>query len=287
MTSTLTSEERELFEKRIQCLEECLKAILPFYQKNLTLFNGKRTENYTHYFLQILERFRFNCEGLLGLMPSFYNDYRLKICINLLLRSICSDSLTALYLLTFYSKDDKDNISIKNELDVISSEYYLAQKQIIEEDYEFLKLLGRTDGQSIEEKMRQLNAKFSHLLDESGKILNREKIRASTKPDIKEGLNPNGKFLTENEKFQRIKKKGSGKFGFLFLGFKYYSQFQHFNITSKKLIEEKPLHDTFYMAFTLDNMMMVTDLLLRMTKSPNPDFRNEIGGIQKKISNFP
>lgn len=287
MTATLSPEERELFGKQIQCLEEVLRDTLYFYQKNLVLFNGRTTQNYTHYFLQILARFRFNCEGLLNLMHPFHNDYRLKICTNLLLRSICADSLTALYLLTFYSKNDKEHVSIKNELDLISSEYFLAAEQITKEEHNFMNQKGKEDGQILEEKLGRLYAEFSHLIGDNGKIKTRGQIRSTTLPEIKEGLKPNGKLLTENEKFQRIKGMGMGEYGFLFLAFKYYSQFQHFNLVSKRLIEEKPFHDTFYMAWTLDCMVMVTDMLLQMTKSPNPDFREELSSIRSKISNFP
>jgi hypothetical protein len=283
MTPTLTQKERDKFKKDIEGLKEILAGILLFSKDNLVKFNGRRTENYTAYFLNIFTRFRINTEGLLNLMDPFYKDYRLKICTNLLLRSICSDILTALYLLTFYDKDDKDNISLKNELNLISSEYLRYVKRTMEEDHDLLLQLKIPSPQTIEEKRNWINSIAHDILDEKGNIKSRDQIRATTKPDIKKELKNNGTFLTEEEKFQRIKNKGFADYRFVFIAFKYYSQFQHFTLMSKKYYEFPPSIDTYYMALTLDHMLMVSDIILQLSKSPNPNFRTEISKIRDKI----
>jgi hypothetical protein len=284
MTSTLTEEERVRFSKDIEELKKILFKTLSFFKKNLMLFNNRNTENFTHYFLDIFARFRYNSEGLLALMDSFHNDYRLKICTNLLLRCICSDALTALYLLTFYDKSETDNTSLKNELDLISSEYLHSIKQIIEEENQLLESLKINIFQTIQNKKEWFINLAPELIDTYGKIKNRDQIRATTKPEIKSELKTTGIFLTENEKFQRIKEKGFADYAFIFIAFKYYSQFQHFTLMSKKLIETKLFCDTFYMALTIDHMLMTTDIILQIAKSPNTDFSSELNGIREAIN---
>jgi len=283
MTSTLTREEKERFAKEIEGLKEILIQTLNFYKKNLMLFHQRRTENFTNYFLDIIGRFRYNIEGLSAIMDSFHNDYRLKNCVNLLLRSICSDALTALYLLTFYDKNEPDNTSIKNELDLISSEYLHFVKQTMEEEHQYLEALKLKTFQTIDEKRNWFLNLAPELIDTNGKIKNRKQIRATTKPEIRSGLKEIGSFLSENEKFQRIKKYGFDDYGFIFIAYKYYSQFQHFTLMSRKFIEDKPFHDTYYMSLTISHMLMTTDIILQIAKSPNPDFRSELNNIQESI----
>lgn len=282
MTPTLTQQEKERFKKEIDGLKDVLSDTLLFAKRNLVQFNGLQTENFTHYFLDIFARFQYNCEGLLNLLDSFHKDYRLKMCVNLLLRSVCSDIITALYLLTFYDKSESNNVSVKNELDLISSEYLRSLKQTIEEDHNLLTQLN-IPTQTIDEKRNWFMSLAPSLLDNKGDVKSRDQIRETTKPEIKQGLKKNGTFLTENEKFQRIKDKGFSDYGFVFVAFKYYSQFQHFSLMSKKYIECKPFQDTYYMALTIYHMLMTCDIILQVSKSPNVNFRNEIENIRNKI----
>lgn len=284
MTSTLTEKEKEQFASEVDGLSDILFRTLDFLKINLVLFNKRQTENFSHYFLDILARFRYNIEGLSTLLDSFHNDYRLKCCINLLLRSICSDSLTALYLLTFYDKSDTDNISVKNELDLISSEYLHFVKQTLEEDHQLLENWKIQPLETIDEKRNWFANLAPELIDSDGKIKKRSQIRSTTSSKIKGELKLNGSFLTENEKYQRIKENGFADYGFIFIAFKYYSQFQHFTLMSKKYIENKPFTDTYYMALTIDHMLMVTDIILQISRTPNPDFRSELNGIRAVIA---
>ena len=287
MTSLLTEQEKVRFYKEIETLKQSLENILEFSASNLILFNGRQTENFSSYFLDIFARFRYNCEGLINLLNAFKEDYRLKICVNLLLRSICSDVLTAIYLLTFYDKDDLENKSLKNELDIISTEFLRSMKKTMVEDHELLKIHNISQSLSIEEKRESFNNVAKKLLNEEGEIKSRSQLRLTTKEEIKDGLKTNGPFITEEEKYIRIKNKGFAQFGFSFTVFKYYSQFQHFNLVSKELIENKPFHDTFLMAFTIDQMLMTMDLILQVAKSSNSNFREEIKILRDNlVENF-
>ena len=284
MTPELTDQEKNRFINEVNALQEALENILQFSKNNLVLFNGIDTENYSYHFLQIFIRFRVNCEGLINLMQAFIEDYRLKVCVNLLLRSICSDVLTTTYLLTFYDTNDPENISLKNELDVISVEYLRSVKKMLEEDHELSETLGIKTNNTIEEKRDWFKNIASELLNEDDNLKSRNQLRSTTRKEIKIGLKTNGSFISEDEKFQRIKEKGYSHFGCSFTNFKYYSQFQHFSPVSQKVIENKPFHDTFYMSQTLDQMLMTIDLILQIAKSPNQNFRTEIDIIRKKLA---
>lgn len=283
MIETLSKEDKERFLNEVSGLKKILKQILQFYKKNLSLFNGLQTKNYTAYLLNIIARFRYNCESLEHLMDPFASDFRLKISLNLILRSIAADQLTALYLLTFYDKKDNSLEGLKNELKIISAECLYSVKKTLREDHDLLVKLGLEKPEDFEKKQKWFENLAPELLNENGKILTKKKLRETTPVNLKEGINNQGSFLTESKKFEHIKEKGFADYGFIFVAFKYYSQFQHFNLMSKKLIEYKPLHDTFYMALTLDHMLMTTDLLLQISKSPNPKFGEEIKNLREEI----
>ncbi len=282
MTSLLSEKEKEQFFSEIELIRDVLNNSIELFKDNLRLFNGIKTENYTHYFLDIIVRIRLNCEGLENLLDCFKRDYRLKISISLLLRSIAADMLTILYLMTFYDKSDTTCKAIKNELDIISSEYLYFLKKTIKEDHELLSTLN-IKTPSFEEKEKWFRKIAAELIDENGKIISKSTIRQTTPENQKEGLKNHGIFLTENEKYDRIKKYGFRDYGFIFLAFKYYSQFQHFTLMSKKFIEVKPFQDTYYMSLTLSYMLAVFDITLQICKSPNPNFSKEIENINQKI----
>ena len=77
MIETLSKEDKERFLNEVSGLKKILKQILQFYKKNLSLFNGLQTKNYTAYLLNIIARFRYNCESLEHLMDPFASDFRL------------------------------------------------------------------------------------------------------------------------------------------------------------------------------------------------------------------
>jgi hypothetical protein len=184
--------------------------------------------------------------------------------------------------MTFYDENDKSNNALKNEFDIISSEYLHFVKKTLREDHELLTTL-KINTPSLEEKEEWFREIASELIDENGKIISKKTIRRTTPDNQKKGLKNYGIFLTENEKFDRIKSYGFEDYGFIFIAFKYYSQFQHFTLMSKKYIEVKPFQDTYYMSLTLSYMLVVFDIALQICKSPNPNFSKEIEEINQKI----
>jgi hypothetical protein len=283
MTSTLSNEDKERFKNEILGLTSVLKLTLEFQKQCLMSFNGKTLENYSKYFLDILARFRYNTETLVYLQIPFHKDYRLKISVNLILRSLCSDILTSLYLETFYDNDDPDNTALRNELNLISSEYLKFVKQTMVEDHDFLKTLDVPDVTSIDERNEWFKSLSDDLIAEDGNILTRNQIRESTNPELKKELKSSGAFLSENQKWQHIKSRGFEKFGFAFIAFKYYSQYQHFNLMSKKYIEFKPFHDTYYMALTIDQMLKTTEIIIQRCGIDRTEYGSTIDAIYEEI----
>ncbi|MBY0425547.1 MAG: hypothetical protein K2Q22_07925, partial [Cytophagales bacterium] len=102
----LNHKEAELFQEQIQTLSTLLNETLEFLKENLVSFNNQKLSDYKAYFLMIIGKFRMNTESLIGLLPFFKQDHRHKLSLALILRCICSDILTALYLLSFIDNND-------------------------------------------------------------------------------------------------------------------------------------------------------------------------------------
>jgi hypothetical protein len=281
MTSKLNKEEQAKFVRDTTLLKEVLIDTLNFSKMNLMLYNNRQVTN--SYLLDIFCRFRFNVEALLNNMDSFQKDYRFKLCINELLRAVSADILTVLYLLTFHDNSDPNNESLKNELNLITTEYLRFLEKTIEIDHNLMENLG-VESKSLAEKMNWYRNLAPEMMNANGKIKRRNEVRSSTKNEIKEGLKEDGIFLTESEKFDRIKQKGIKGYEMVFIAFKYYSQFHHYNLMSKKLIEFRPAYDTFLMTVIIDCMLEVIAMILQETSSPNLHFANEIGIIRNKLT---
>ncbi len=200
------------------------------------------------------------------------------------MRSICADILTAIYLETFYNKNDSKQTALKNELEIISSEYLKFVKQTLEEDYELLKLSNIPNIKSLESRIDWFNSLSEDLIDEKGNVKSKKVIRESKSSTFKKELDNTGNFLTENQKFKHLKKNGYANFGFVFIAFKYYSQFQHFNPMSKKLIEAKPFTDTYYMALTIYYMLRTIGIILVRIKIPKNEYSDNLDRILNEIN---
>ncbi len=282
MTNLLPPLEKAEFENDIHFLISLLADIVELLKINLTLFNAKEVKNYSKSLLDIVARFRYNTESISNLMDAFSKDYRLKCSINLILRSICSDSLTALYLITFYNEQDREHVALKNELDILSSEYALFVRKSLEANHEFLVRYGLNFDATFEEKLDWFHNEFSGLIDKDGKVLSKKSFRETTPDEVKKTLDNAGKFISEEQKYERIK-KSYGHYGYLFINFKYYSQFQHFNPMSQKMIERSPLNDTKMMIRTLDHMMNISLILFKIAGSANNHLTEDIRKMNTRI----
>jgi len=193
--------------------------------------NGINTKKYEHYLWNIISRYRYNIEGVIPIIPLVINDSRIKMSLNLILRSIASDIITSYYLMCFYDNKKAPTIALRNELDILSTEHIIFLKGV--KDIE----LDRKKSKVFEDELINLQER---LFNNDGKIKNKKELRKTSEDVYLEILKEfnSGKFITEQQKIDTIKKiSPNTDLKELYARYKYYSQFQHFNLMSKRIIE--------------------------------------------------
>lgn len=186
-----------------QRLEKVKRFLLDYNEILKTLLvdlNGVNTKKYEHYLWNIISRYRYNIEGVISIIPLVINDSRIKISLNLLLRSIASDIITAYYLMCFYDIKGNPTIALKNELEILSAEYMMFLKGIKEIETE------KKKNKVFDNKLIKLHDKLFNI---DGTVKNKKDIRKTSEGDYLEILKEfnGGIFISEQQKIDTIKKR--------------------------------------------------------------------------------
>ena len=165
MTETLSCKNQEVFFKDLEEINESLIKFIETSKINLISYNDIALKGHSKCFLDIVVRFRFNSESLLALLPIFKQDYRNKISINLILRAICSDMLTGMYLVTFIDNKDSERTSLGNELTAISSEFALSAIDILTIESEVLEYFKRKPFEPLDKSLKWFKEEYANFFD--------------------------------------------------------------------------------------------------------------------------
>jgi hypothetical protein len=293
----LNKEENEKFGSQIDGLGKMLKESLVFLKDNLIAFNGIEFHEYQQYFLSIVGRFQLNIESLIPLVALFKEDHRHKFPVALISRCICSDILTALYLKTFIDYADPKQQTLRNEIDIIGTENLRFLEEFQTELYNFAKVVAQSekpdpdftkldkDHKGLMEWLKNQNPDYYKYNPKKGglAIKAREDFRVSSNQSMITNLKNGNGFLSEKEKSIRIKEVGMVEFGYVFIAFKYYSQYHHYSIQNHILINQKPFIDTHFLFNTIDHMLVTTVEILRLLNSPNKSFVDQFEKIKSNI----
>jgi hypothetical protein len=282
--------EKERFESQIEDINRDLTNSLELLKDILIASNSLDQGNYKHYFVAIIGRFRLNIESILGLLPIFKNDHRHKFSIGLIARCICSDVLTVMYLMTFIDRDDPEQKTLRNELEIIGTETYKSLKEIAEVELKKAALTGNAeDLQVLIESSEKLDKEHAHLLNDNGKIKKRKEFRATSNPLIINGLDGDASgLLTEKQKLLRAIDQGAYFPEDTFVIFKYYSNYHHYTIKSNELIFQKPFFDTHFLVKTHKLLLLATGEIIGRLGFPI-DLKSRLDQILNNIdiNNFP
>jgi len=229
--------------------------------------NGQKTIRYEHYLWDIIARYRYNIESMIALIPLVIEDSRLKLSFNLITRSLASDVITSFYLISLYDEDLRPTEALKNELDILSAEYmmFLKETQNIELN---------TDDKEYDDDLKNLSIT---LFNEEGNLKKKKELRKTTEEYFKSKLNNSGNFISENQKYTYIKKVSkSYDLSKVFLAYKYYSQFQHFNLMSKKLIENETKIELTHLSNIIDSLVNSVDVVLIISNISVEKYRSQL-----------
>ncbi len=199
-----------------------------------------------HALLDLSKQIYANMHALNTLIPDFHvNGFELKrIPIALVSRGAIVDCQTGLYLISFINSDQ----SLKNEIDAMSLAYAKFLHTFQKEKLQYLE----NDEKLISQKLRQweisFKSNYGHLfksrVTEKWDFKNVKDLRVTSEEGLKNDLN--GK-ITEAVKYNRIKEFFNRQdYTFLYTGFGYFSQYQHYSFANRKMLEDPSTKDEFF-----------------------------------------
>lgn len=187
-------------------------------------------------FLNMFAKIRLNLGAAKAIMPLLYGDYRYKISANLLYRSVIDDLTNMYYLINFVIVPDEQQLSLRNELNILHKDYVKGCEAILSAEAGFKNYLQGIFPDT-EDSTFNAEAAIKELRDANPEIFDPAKedymtsvqIRATSHP-IFAGKYPVGNgFISETKKIKFLEEGGFQRHDVLHYLFKYFSQFHHFS----------------------------------------------------------
>lgn len=245
-----------------------------------------------------LFRTRINNEALVPLLENYKTLPAGILPVGLLIRSVLSDFLTFCYLATFSHSKDANELSISNELALLERDFLKAMMEVGEiesriGDYNEAIRSAFENTEDFEKHVTKLKEDFKHLFKSENSQLRLKKpkeFRETSLPecfDSKEefGLAPS--FMTEKYKWERMSKRGFGKYVIVFTAFKFFSQFQHYSPMSSILVEEitEP-YAFFHLLMAIDSMIIVSDMQIQVIDGNDSSYLAALRELENKLDDI-
>ncbi|WP_147407382.1 hypothetical protein [Reichenbachiella sp. MSK19-1] len=198
-----------------------------------------------HALLDLCKQIYANLYAIKTLLAEFHDERNnlKRVPIALITRGAIADCLTGVYLITFRNSDE----SLKNEIDVMSREYAKFLRFFEDEKIRYLQKFETLEAEE-ELKKWESNFKNSHPQlfvnkeDTEWRLKSAKSLRSTSEIKLSKELDGN---LTEEKKAKRIKRNDKNEdYGLLYVGFKYFSQYQHYSFSNRKMIED--LREEFF-----------------------------------------
>jgi hypothetical protein len=254
-------------------------------------FDGKQLNRVETYLMTLLLRFGIISNSLIVLLPHYFNNQHFKFPVSLLLRSINTDYLTIIYLLTFYSNNDSDQISMQNEITLMDIDFLKSMEKFSKEEVEFYSKIIEAQPNLVDPltKLKNMHHKFFPECYENHngklKLKSTSEIRKTSNQKLFENLQEINNPLTDTSKYERLKSRKGDEYGIhAFLAFKYYSQFQHPSSSNKSLLEsESELLDKFLFLQTLEHLVLGTQAVMKFYFKKENQYSEKMTNLQKKL----
>lgn len=228
--------------------------------------------------LGFIKRFKLNLDTIHSLIPAYKLNTEHKLGINLILRSLCSDALTALYLCTFLEPEDSTGFTI--EQNVLTREFLISFQKIHQYENDFIKYFN-VEGPIKEDYWEKIKREFPEFVTSNNSIKSKAELRGLHNEINRDYLlTDNGAFISEEAKFKRLAHVKLEGYVFFYVLFKYYSLFQHYTPEGHDLIAQEAKNDDFYLSATIDHVYMTAMNLAKMIGFDS----TEITGLRAELN---
>lgn len=224
--------------------------------------------------LDLMKRMHSNLYALKVIMPEYFKGATLALPIGLIIRTCVTDALTGFYLLTF----SKDENSLQNELNVIGLDYigYLEKLCHIEPLFMRPDLPKVEREQIIIKKLEEIVEKYPDLIQKRDNLKIIKKTPAEIRATSNEKIFPyNTKYtgpVTDLSKFERLfdyPGEGVRSLSYLYPLFRLYSQFHHYTILTRKLMDMDAKEHLMYLRISLVLILQALNSFGRAIEIPD------------------
>lgn len=240
----------------------------------------------------MLKRSRVIVESLYYIFPILRKHPNHKMSIFLLLRSQISDIFSYLSFLTFIAEEDPTELAIRNESDLLDSDFLKAILTLHEENKRLLETNGISQIVSSNDDARNAAVKeellenYKHLLNEKNEVKSTKEIRNTTdsKHFSKDPDKMKKSLSNEKDKFERIMMYApqgtKEQIAPLYSIFKYFSQFQHYSRGSMFFFKHKHLdYDVFNILIAVTSIYVVSELQYRKLLGGPNQYSERLKGV--------
>jgi hypothetical protein len=242
---------------------------------------------------KLLYRTRLNVIGIEKLLTSYKKDCAMFHPLSHLLRCMQTDFLTFFYLMTFHI-EEKDLVSLSNELDHLDRDYIKSAIEIFQVEIE----LPLNNSNFKHQNEDEINEFKKSLLDTNKHLFKNNDINSRLKrsKELRETSNdnlfsskenrgrPGNGMLSEKYKYERILKTNYKKYSDAYLLYKYFSQQYHFSNISNRLLEKDGADNNFfYLIWAISHMFILTDMQIQFLDGKNSEYLDLIRKQHKEL----
>lgn len=282
---------------RVKVLIDILKEFNTITDELANHMSGKSLNTIQKVCNDFMNRTRINNEALIPIFEIYKSDASLLLPIGLIFRSMLSDFLTSSYLITFIHDDDKDENAIKNELLILDRDFLRSFLKAMELEKIIHSL--NPDFQppfnneaAFEERLQAIKSNFKILYkrnDISQKLKEPKEFRETSLNELFNGSQEyttvGGSFMSEEYKFDRIKRLGFGKYATAFIPFKYFSQFQHYSKRGYSLLDDTfGGFGYFHLVHSLNIVLISTQFQTEIVAGKGNEFTKKIAALVPKLN---
>jgi hypothetical protein len=242
---------------------------------------------------QFLDRSIMNITAIRELLPAYSSKSFMIFPIGLIMRSVCSDFVTLLYLLSFTKRGTEINATFETELDMLDRDLiktYFEMKQIESELPNYVSILPiQAKGkQDIDDQLSQLRTgSLKRYFTANGKLKQSADIRI--KADRSMYVNPDltkpHSFMSDSYKWKQVSTDDTKKFIFAYYAYKTFSTFQHYSPVSYQLIngqQEAFLFSQFLVG--VNSIFLMLDLIIQIIDHQDSEFKVKANEVSQRLS---
>lgn len=258
--------------------------------------SGQQLNQLQHIATQFLDRTIASMFGIQALLPSYSKHHVAIFPMGLILRSIFSDFITLLYLLSFTKRGTEINNTFLNEIQMLDRDFvraYIEIKKLEGDLDQYMAVLpdGFKGREAIETEIDGLKTNELKSFFRKNKTLkSATELRHNSDPLLfysQEAFKkPENTFMTDSYKWNQVKSDSEvSKFILAYHSYKIFSSFQHYSVIGHRwLTKGKEAFLFMEVILGVDAIFLILDFVIQLIDKKDSNHLLKLNSLKQELN---